>query len=81
METHHQTLQLLQLVNGADNDARKNAENAMNEMRKNPEQSSALFLGYLQVITSQEQLTYRLLACLLLKKLFLDDRAEEKDCV
>jgi hypothetical protein len=52
METHHQTLQLLQLVNGADNDARKNAENAMNEMRKNPEQSSALFLGYLQVITS-----------------------------
>lgn len=53
----------------------------MNEMRKNPEQSSALFLGYLQVITSQEQINYRLLACLLLKKLFLDDRAEEKECV
>ena len=53
----------------------------MNAMRTNPEQSSQLFLGYLQVITSQETLTYRLLACLLLKKLFLDDRAEEKECV
>jgi hypothetical protein len=74
------TLQLLHQVSGADNSARVQAEATLKAMRSNPEQSQTLFSGLLQAIHSAESLTIRTLACILLKKFFLDDRAEEEGC-
>ena len=39
-----------------------------------------MFQGLLQAIGASETITIRTLACILLKKFFLDDRAEEEHC-
>lgn len=52
----------------------------LKQMRQDANQSSALFQGFLHAITASDNLTIKTLACILLKKFFLDDRAEEKEC-
>jgi importin-5 len=52
----------------------------MKAMRSDPLQSPILFQGLQQSIDT-DSLTIRTLACILLKKLYLDDRTEEEKCV
>ena len=69
-------VQCLQAMQGADNEARKQAEEQIKALRS--EQAKILLAGFTEVIFSAEA-NLKPLACLLLKKFFLDDRKEEAE--
>ena len=63
----------------ADNALRKGAEDELTKLRAS--NARGLFEGFVQVIQSAEadQADAKVRACLLLKKFYLDGRAEEKE--
>jgi hypothetical protein len=72
--------QILKDLSSPSNEARNLAESAIKDMRHH--QASELFNQMALFITQPSvDLNSNLLACLLLKKYFLDDRAEERDLV